>query len=132
MHIHHVPGRLRVRIAAAKRNAPVARAIERAVSSVPGVTSVRCNELTSSVVIAYECGATCEATLLAALGNGGWNIEDTPAPSTPRSGSAVRATAGAPVSPANKLAAKAAQTILLYALEKAVERSAVRLIAALL
>jgi hypothetical protein len=54
--VHHHPGRLRVRAAVLRDNAPLAERISRALDSVPGVSQVTHNPRTGSVLVAYEPG----------------------------------------------------------------------------
>ena len=53
-HLHHVPGRLRVRLASLKRNAPEAAPLHAELLSIQGVNSVSVNSITGSVIIQYN------------------------------------------------------------------------------
>ena len=121
--IHHVPGRLRVRIAAVKRNSAIGRSVERAIRSVHGVLSARSNELTGSVVVEYDCRETTADLILEAIGNSGWHLE--PAVRTQLPQTAYNPALG-------RIAGKAVQAVAWCLLEKAVERSVPILITALL
>lgn len=67
-YLHHVPGRLRVRMPGVKRNPPAARAVERALMTAQaGVTKVRANPLTGSVTVHYDIARTAPAPVLARL-----------------------------------------------------------------
>jgi hypothetical protein len=51
--VHHVPGRLRIKVMDAKANAEFFSNLKKAVAAVPGVDCVRVNPLSSSIVIDY-------------------------------------------------------------------------------
>ena len=53
-HLHHVPGRLRVRLASLKRNAPEAAPLHAELLSIQGVNSVSVSSITGSVIIQYN------------------------------------------------------------------------------
>jgi hypothetical protein len=53
-YMHEVPGRLRIKIPALKRDAHRAREIQRAIRSVSGVRSTSANTLTGSVTVHYD------------------------------------------------------------------------------
>jgi hypothetical protein len=51
---HHVPGRLRLRSAALKRNVCASEEARRHLAQIEGVTSVRANPATGSVLLEYD------------------------------------------------------------------------------
>lgn len=53
-YIHHLPGRLRIRLAGVKGNANEARSLELLLQEQKGVASVEANPLTGSVLIYYN------------------------------------------------------------------------------
>jgi hypothetical protein len=57
-YIHHVPGRLRVRVPEVRRNPTAAASLEQVLQDTPGVRSVEARELTGSVVILYDRSRT--------------------------------------------------------------------------
>jgi Heavy metal associated domain 2 len=65
---HHIPGRLRVRVGAVKRNVQNARALQMAIQDMCGVTSVDANLLTGSVLVRYDPHA-CDTRALLSLFN---------------------------------------------------------------
>lgn len=112
-HVHHVPGRLRIRIPELKRDADKSQAFAKALRGIAGVQVVETNVLTGSLLVYYEEKVTNERAILRVLG-----IEHAiPAPSSAGS---------------TRLERKVADAVLWYALEKAVERSVPLLLAALL
>jgi len=56
LHLHHVPGRLRLSLAGLKRNASGAAALREALLAIPGVTSTSASTPIGSVTIFYESG----------------------------------------------------------------------------
>ena len=56
MHLHHVPGRLRLSLAGLKRNASGAAALRQALHAIPGITSTSTSTPIGSVTIFYESG----------------------------------------------------------------------------
>jgi len=67
-HVHHVPGRLRIRIPALKRNAEKARVLTKALSHVSGIQSVEANLLTGSLLVHYDPCVSNAAAVLSAAG----------------------------------------------------------------
>jgi hypothetical protein len=51
---HHIPGRLRLRIPAAKGEPDTLRAISSAIARAPGITQVEYNPITGSILIQYS------------------------------------------------------------------------------
>ena len=122
-HIHHVPGRLRVRVARVRRNPELAEAVRRAMERVEGVQSAEANPLTGSVVLHYNPASTSAGALLSALRESGYPPELT----RPEARSLFRSGP-----PSQRVARKAAEAVAWKVMETAVERAVPMLIAALL
>ena len=114
--IHHVPGRLRVRVPAIKKCSDNAALLQGLLQAVPGVSAAEPNLTTGSIVVRYDPQSTNAALILAVLTDRGY-FQLTPSPATPMS---VR------------IRNKVATALFWYCLEKAVERSVPLMIAALL
>jgi len=54
--LHHIPGRLRIRVPEAKHNQALLEKLREALLSAPGVEAVDCNPLTGSMLIHYAPG----------------------------------------------------------------------------
>jgi hypothetical protein len=52
--VHHVPGRIRIKVTGAKEDSEYFALVQRLISELSGVESVRVNALTSSIVVAYN------------------------------------------------------------------------------
>src|ERR1700680_1567784 len=63
-YVHHVPGRLRVRVPAAKDNATNAVRLVTRLNTLEGITSVAANEVTGSILIRYDTTAFDPAACL--------------------------------------------------------------------
>jgi hypothetical protein len=111
-YVHHVPGRLRVRCGAVRRNPAEAAAARARLLRLSGVLSVEVRTLTGSVTIHYTPGAVDPEALLAQLGE---------APRLARQGGAIEAL--------GECVADRAASMLL---EKLVERSALALLGAII
>lgn len=108
-HVHHVPGRLRIRFPGLKRNARELQLAVAALESLPGVRSLESNPVTGSVLLYYDPAITSAPAILAEL-----NIDPEQAPVEPTT--------------ASRMQRKAVEAVLWYAMEKAVERWAVMLL----
>ncbi len=123
-YVHHLPGRLRLKLPALKRNAAYAQALQTSLSTVPGVLAVRANTLTGSLLISYDPVRVDGASLQRAV------------PGAPPAMRAVcptcvtqrGSTAGQQARPSDKLS----QALLGMVVEKAVEQSARTLLRVLL
>ena len=62
-YVHHVPGRLRVRVPSVKGNAGEASSLEKRIRSQRGVKDVQTNPLTGSVLVHYDPVITTVSTL---------------------------------------------------------------------
>ncbi len=51
---HHIPGRLRIRVPAAKGEEGLLRELSSAIAKAPGITEVEYNQLTGSILIQYS------------------------------------------------------------------------------
>jgi copper chaperone CopZ len=120
-YVHHVPGRLRVRTPALKRNRREGEKVRTAVQAIEGVTAVDVNHLTGSVTVAYDKDSTGPRAILDLFHAHGY-IAD-------------RA-AAADLSHAEDAASRAGQAVAKFAVgmvvEKLVEHSAIALIGALI
>ena len=124
--IHHVPGRLRVRVPSVKGNPECGGVVEASMRGISGVKHVRSNTLTGSVVVEYDPGVTDTASLFAGLREHGFRQVDPFAapPGVSRRSSSLQ--------PSPAMGEKVAKAIAMYVVEKAIERSVPLLIAALL
>ena len=114
-YVHHVPGRLRVRVASTKGNPAAAEKLVRRLKARKGVRSIAVNPVTGSVLIQYDERKTNAGAFLAMLKvEGAAAVLDSTRARTKR------------------LAAKAAEAVVWYAIEKAVARCLPVAIAALL
>jgi hypothetical protein len=120
-YIHHVPGRIRVRIPRIKKNAVQAEVVTAFLNSLPSVKTTRVNLLTGSVLVEYQAGAVTGMAILTALRERRYIDSVLEANSAPVSRPAVES-----------LGQKAARALFWYAVEKAVERSVPALVAALI
>src|SRR5260370_42033104 len=68
--MHHVPDRIRVRLAAVKGNPEKAKNVVQQFAAMPGVASVESSTLTGSVVIYYDPKGADVNALLAGVGFG--------------------------------------------------------------
>jgi hypothetical protein len=123
---HHVPGRLRVRVASLKRNDSAARATERWLSGIEGITAGRVNDVTGSVTITYEPQLIALPQLLELLAERGH------VPTGLTDGGADRFPGLQAVEASASRAGQALATATLsFVVEKVIERSALALIGAL-
>ncbi len=65
--VHHVPGRLRLKLSAIKRNDARARLAEQRLSGLDGVRSVTGNPLTGSLVVRFSPDLTSAGRIFAEL-----------------------------------------------------------------
>lgn len=120
-YVHHIPGRVRIRVNEIKRNEARALSLKRMIEDAEGVRSVEVNSLTGSVLIRYDTASTDSNSLLRRLG-----VRHEPAAAP----SYVPATPALPLQRA--LGKAVAKAVISYAAEKAVERSVMTLLAAVL
>lgn len=120
-YIHHVPGRLRIRTPRLKRDAVHAEAAEAFALTIEGVTAARANCVTGSITVGYQRDVVSAETILDALALRGYY--------QPESVQHADHQLPAMASRAGDVLGKA---LFGMALEKAVERSALALIGAIL
>jgi hypothetical protein len=130
--IHQVPGRLRARVAGLKGNRAAAIAFEGAIHGMCGIKSAEVSTLTGCVVVRYDRTKTTGVAVLSILNNthGAERRTLTPAHSVSRKYAPVQPRKRAPA--AAKLPPWLMQKMLEKALEIAVERSLIMLVAAIL
>jgi copper chaperone CopZ len=119
-YVHHVPGRLRVRSIAVKHDPAQALAVKGRIGGLPGVQAVQVRPVTGSITVTYDATSTSVHAIMGALKAQGHVHADTPTHFT------VSAPAAASL-PTNKIAS----TVATVAVEKALERSAAAIIAAI-
>jgi hypothetical protein len=110
--VHHVPGRLRVRVAELKNCAPKAAALESELAAISGITRVECRIVTGSVIVYYDPRSTDLTSVHKLLG----------CPGTDPQAFAIEARASS----------KVGRVVLLFALEKAIECAVPALLASIL
>ena len=71
-YVHHIPGRLRIRLPAIKRNEAKAAVVRRLLEGAGGVRSVDIARLTGSVTVTYSPEATTGAALIETLRGAGY------------------------------------------------------------
>ncbi|HYZ84188.1 MAG TPA: hypothetical protein VE621_07280 [Bryobacteraceae bacterium] len=124
-YIHHIPGRLRVRCAPIRGRAELAPYLKASLEALPGIASVEVNSLTGSVKVQYRQGHTTADAILEWLKQQGLTASDAKVPAkTERELELPSLPPGYGSALARKLAS--------VALEKAIERSVVLLVASLL
>lgn len=122
VYVHHVPGRLRVRTSRIRNDERAARAAEELMASVPGVQRATTNTVTGSLTLHYDGAKTCVDELLPVLKAHQYidaRFATIPQPSFPQIGS-------------TDIAVRLASRLARIAAEKAIERSLLSLVAALL
>ena len=119
--IHHVPGRLRVKLQAIKRSPQNAECARGLVESLRGVISAEANTLTGSIVIKFDAKATKPVAILNVLQNHGY-----------LGPSEFGARPDHSVSLGTQVIDALAKAFLNAVVERILERSAIRLIAALI
>lgn len=124
-YMHHVPGRLRVRIGALKGNPVAVRDLRRALQALAGVTEVEINPLTGSVLAHYDRRPETASAILGALRQQAcWERPD--------SLRAVAATVQRTPAGVQPLGSKIAQKVAVHVFEAALEKAVIAAIAALL
>lgn len=113
-YIHHIAGRLRLKLAQIRRNPRRASEIRAAVCRIDGVISAEANVVTGSLLIHYEAARIDGHAIVLAMKEAGWLA------------SAFGAAPAAPMRPA--VTGKMLDTLA----EKLIERSAIALLGALL
>jgi len=117
-YVHHVPGRLRVKSPALKKNERQAKLVKEYLDSMNGVLSADVSTVTGSIVIKYDAFLVEGKTILNSLHAMGYAQNATPHREVYSSGMDV--------------GQKVSDTVVNKLLETVIERSAVALIAALI
>jgi copper chaperone CopZ len=120
-YVHHVPGRLRVRTAAVKRNPEAAALAKQSLSAVAGVLSAEANTVTGSVTLRYDPATISQHDIFDVLRRAGY-----------AQGSLGQRGPAGPESVVNGYADVIAEKIGAFVVKKVLERSAVALIGALI
>lgn len=131
-YIHHLPGRLRVRIARVKNNSPVAQSLYRLLRDAPGVSSVTVSLTTGSVLIHYDVSKMSATALLQRMRvrDRVTALNSAMALVPPRSKSRL-GLQPAPTSLIPRVRRRIAGAVAAYLIEKAFEKAIVLLIAAI-
>jgi hypothetical protein len=124
-----MPGRLRIRCSGLRRNEQKASAVQAMLASIAGVTSAAVNPLTGSITLHYEANAMTTAAVLDLLtAHGCFDAAGSnrqPVVHRPQIGVAGSRSAATPAPWLVKVAAG-------FLVEKAIERSLLALVAAIL
>jgi Heavy metal associated domain 2 len=124
-YVHHVPGRLRVRVPKVKGNSAEASLLERRIRAQRGVKNVQTSPLTGSVLVHYDPATASVSTLSQImLCSAATEPMSRTLPAAPHTGTNQRI--------GQQIAARVATAVVGHFMEMAVERAAVALIAALL
>lgn len=130
-YIHHVPGRLRVRLAGAKNNPTKTQSLRTLLRSTPGVLSVTASAVTGSVLVHYDSRYTSAPALLQQL-----RARDARQPVSTTAilrPSVIRASAAANHQPfTTRIRRRVAKAAIDFIVDKAVEKATYALIAAIL
>ena len=118
--MHHVPGRLRIRLSGMKGNPSKAHSIERNLSVITGVIQAESNPRTGCVIIRYDPRSTNLHAVIASLNLP--HVRPASALRKARERSRVQ----------KRISEKVASAVLSMFVEKALERSIPLLLAALL
>jgi hypothetical protein len=119
-YVHHVPGRLRVRTAAVKRNPQAAALARQSLSAVSGVLSAETNTLTGSVTVRYDPSTISQHGIFDVLQRDGYaRVGGLETPSGPES-------------VVNGYADAIAEKLTTLVVKRILKRSAVALIGALI
>lgn len=78
--LHHLPGRLRLRLAALRRNPALAARLRHTLAPLPGVADVEANPLTGSLLVRYDPAAGPVRAIAAALAAQGVALPHRPPP----------------------------------------------------
>lgn len=123
-YVHHVPGRLRIRTVAVKRNPEAADLAKRSLSAIRGVLSAEANTVTGSVTLRYDPTTISQHAIFDVLRRAGYD-----------QGATGQSDRNAPVGPesvVNGYADIIAEKIAAFVVKKVLERSAAALIGALI
>jgi Heavy metal associated domain 2 len=124
--VHHVPGRLRLKLASIKRNEARARCAEDQLGALDGIRNACANPLTGSLVVRFDpCVTSVDAIFDAIKAQGLLDREPVPPVAA---GSSTRYAAATPLLSPEWLA----DTVARKAFESLLERCALALVAALI
>jgi hypothetical protein len=124
LEVHHVPGRLRLKVAALRGNKTGAAELEQQLRAIDGVQEVRTSTTTGSIVIHYLPARASLGTVTATIKEMGW-ARYTGAVSEENAESLY-------INRSEPVATRVGEMFVNTLLEKAVERSAVALLGALI
>jgi hypothetical protein len=130
-YVHHLPGRLRVRLDRAK-NPVVADSLDEMLRTIPGVSSVRVNVTTGSVLIHYNVAETDAGALLQIMRTR--SLAATPTNAMVLVTPHTRVRPRMPHPPARfvvRVRRRIARTAFDYLVERAFERATILLLAAI-
>lgn len=119
-YLHHVPGRIRVRSMAVKRNPAKAETVRAALSGLDGVHEVDVRTVTGSITINYDADVTSMQDIVGLMKARGYIAATAPTQTTQAFDGLTPQTD------------KVAKFVAGMAVEKVLERSATALIAALI
>jgi hypothetical protein len=71
-YIHSIPGRLRIKSAAVKKNPTEADKVRALIAPLPGIHNLEVNLLTGSVLVRYDADKIAESRILWSLTHGGY------------------------------------------------------------
>lgn len=132
-HIHHVPGRVRVRTTALKKNGPRAAQVVDVLRQLPAVTSAEANLLTGSVTVYYDRTVADLGLLTQALREQcGVSIEALPDAKALVPAPSARRVNGSKNTAQSEVFNAVARSAALFLIEKAVEQALLALLAGLL
>ncbi len=123
-YVHHIPGRLRVRCGAVRRDECRAGVVKTLLQQQNGIRSVEASTITGSIVVNYDPALTTHAAIIDVLRDCGYMAPPSAAP--------VRASHSRPVSPASDFANDVAKKVAAKLVQAAVERSLMALVTAVL
>jgi hypothetical protein len=129
--MHEIPGRLRVRCPPLRKDVEKTTAIRETLELAAGVSSVAVNSTTGSFTVYYDQNRTTTATLLSVLEQHGCRLDIAPVrePSFRVRSRPIAIVGGRALSPH---APQVARVVAAFVVEKAIERSLLALIAAVL
>jgi len=116
--VHHIPGRLRVRVVPVRDNVRAACLVENRLRKHHGVRSAEANVTTGSVVVRYDAAQTSPQRIIALLDEHSAHLP-------------VVRTGPPPPPNRDELVARIAPWLIKYLLETAIERSLMLLLAAI-
>jgi copper chaperone CopZ len=122
-YIHHVPGRMRIKSPFIKRNEAGAKAVLRLLQAMDGIVSAEANPVTGSVIINYDKNGLDPAVVLTALRAHGY-IDAAGTVASDGSSAVHRA--------ASKVGEALGKAVFGALVDKAIERSAMALVGALI